>query len=350
MTATFFAMARAKRPRGKKASTRRPQARRLTRDTLSRVMTLAVDDRSAAASATVRGLRKAILLLVVVLPLLAVVVAIALVWNRWVTAVDVALLVGMYVATAVGIGVGYHRLLTHRSFDAPAPVKLAFLALGGMALQGPAIEWAATHQKHHAKADKEGDPHSPLDGFWHAHVGWMFRDRIVRSGVWAKPFREDRVVVLADRTFWLWAVLGFAIPASIGYGFGGWHGFWTGALWGGAVRVFLGHHVTWAVNSVCHSFGRRAFRTSDESRNEWVVGLLALGEGWHNNHHAFPKAAFHGMGRWQLDINAWVIRGLRRVGLARDVWMPRAEDVAARRLPVSERRPRRARASSSSAR
>ncbi len=278
------------------------------------------------------ALEKGVIATVVVLPLLATLAAIVLLWNRYVTAVDLWILVGMYVATAMGIGVGYHRMLTHRSFDSPAPVRLFFLALGSMALQGPAIEWAATHTKHHAKSDKEGDPHSPLHGFFHSHIGWLFRDRVIKQSIWAKGFEGDRVAHFIDRTWGLWTALGFLIPAGIGYAFGGWVGLGTGVLWGGLVRVALVHHVTWSVNSVCHTFGRRAFDSHDASRNEWVVGLLALGEGWHNNHHAFPKAAYHGMRWWQFDFNATVIRLLKRVGLARNVWMPTAEAVSARSI------------------
>ena len=275
---------------------------------------------------------KAVLLLAVIGPLVGTVVAVNLLWNRLVSWTDIWLLVGMYVVTAMGIGVGYHRMLTHRSFDAPPAVRYFFLALGSMALQGPAVEWAATHVKHHAKSDKEGDPHSPLEGFFHAHVGWLFRDRMIKGGVWAKPFEGDKVAHAIDRTFWVWAILGFLLPAGIGYLMGGWFGFWTGMLWGGVVRVFLGHHITWSVNSVCHTFGQREFESNDESRNQWVVGLLGLGEGWHNNHHAFPKAAYHGMKWYQFDFNAIIIRTLKRVGLARNVWMPRPEDMDARRV------------------
>jgi stearoyl-CoA desaturase (delta-9 desaturase) len=225
-------------------------------------------------------------------------------------------------------------------------VRFAFLALGSMALQGSAVEWAATHVKHHAKSDKEGDPHSPLDGFWHAHMGWLFRDELVKGGVWAKPFESDRVAQLVDRTFYLWAVLSFLLPGLLGLALGHtWLSFWHGVLWGGLVRLALGHHVTWSVNSVCHTFGRREFASNDESRNEWIVGILGLGEGWHNNHHAFPKAAYHGMRWWQFDMNALVIRALKRLRLVRNVWMPRAEDVEARRL-----RARRARAQPSTPR
>ena len=273
---------------------------------------------------------KSVLLLAVILPLLGTVWATVLLWNRLVGWTDILVLVVFYVMTACGIGVGFHRMLTHKSFEAPEPVRFFFLALGSMALQGSAIEWAATHHKHHAKSDKEGDPHSPLEGFWTSHVGWLFRDRFVKGGVWAKPYVNDRTAQIIDETFLLWAVLGFVLPGVLAYSLGG--SFWLGVLWGGLVRLFLAHHVTWSVNSVCHTFGRREFESNDESRNEWVVGLLGLGEGWHNNHHAFPKAAYHGMKWYQFDFNALVIRIMKRLHLVRNVWMPKAEDMEARRL------------------
>ncbi|HWG89942.1 MAG TPA: acyl-CoA desaturase [Candidatus Thermoplasmatota archaeon] len=275
--------------------------------------------------------RKAALLAIVFLPLAATGYAIYLLWNRFVTPLDLALLAGMYVATAMGIGIGFHRMLTHRGFDAPAPVRAFWLILGSMAVQGPIIEWAATHLKHHAKADQEGDPHSPLEGFWHAHLGWLLRDGVVTSGVYAKPFWNDPVTVFVHRTFFLWATLGFLLPAGLGYAFGGgWPGFWGGLLWGGLVRVFLVHHVTWSVNSICHSFGKRPWQTRDQSRNEWIVGLLALGEGWHNNHHAFPKSAIHGFRWWQFDLNAYVILAMEKLRLVRDVQKPTQEQLQRR--------------------
>lgn len=286
--------------------------------------------------------QRIVLLVAVVLPLVATVWAIVLLWNRHVAWQDLVALGTFYVATVVGIGVGFHRMLTHRAFHAPEPVRLFFLVLGSMAVQGSAIEWAATHHKHHAKSDKEGDPHSPLEGFWMSHLGWMFRDRLIKEGVWAKPYEKDRTAHLVDRLFIPLTALSLALPGLLTLALGG--SFWSGVLWGGLVRIFLVHHVTWSVNSVCHTFGKRAFEAKDESRNEWIVGLLALGEGWHNNHHAFPKAAYHGMKWYQLDVNALVIRALKRVGLARDVWMPSAAQLAARRIgvePMEERWPNR---------
>lgn len=279
--------------------------------------------------------QKVVLLAAVLLPLAATVWAIVLLWNRHVATQDLAALAVFYIATVIGIGVGFHRMLTHRSFDAPEPVRFFFLALGSMAVQGSAIEWAATHHKHHAKSDKEGDPHSPLEGFWMAHLGWMFRDRLIKDGVWAKPYADDRTAQIVDRLFIPLTAASLVLPGLFTLALGG--SFWSGVLWGGLVRIFLVHHVTWSVNSVCHTFGKRAFEAKDESRNEWIVGLLALGEGWHNNHHAFPKAAYHGMKWYQLDVNALVIRTLKVIGLARDVWMPSREQLAARRIRTARR-------------
>ncbi|MBI2013869.1 MAG: acyl-CoA desaturase [Candidatus Colwellbacteria bacterium] len=274
------------------------------------------------------NVRKLFLLLAVITPLAATVWAIVLLWNKHVDWADLFALFLFYVLTATGVGIGFHRMLTHKSFEAPAPVRFLFLAFGSMALEGPAIEWAATHNKHHAKSDKEGDPHSPLEGFWHAHLGWLFRDRFIRSGVWAKPYENDRTARIADKTFAFWAVLGFILPGLLTLWIGS--GFWSGVLWGGLVRIFLVHHITWSVNSVCHTFGRRVFRSNDRSRNEWIIGILGLGEGWHNNHHAFPKAAYHGMRWWQFDLNGYVIRLLKWLRLVRNVWMPKREDIQKR--------------------
>lgn len=269
------------------------------------------------------------LIAAVVLPLLATIWAVVLLWNRLVGWQELVALAVFYVATASGIGVGFHRMLTHRSFEAKEPVRFFFLALGSMALQGPAIEWAATHHKHHAKSDKEGDPHSPLEGFWTAHMGWLFRDRMIKTGIWAKPYVNDRTAQFIDKTFVLWAGLSFVLPGLLAMALGG--SFWLGVLWGGAVRLFLVHHITWSVNSVCHTFGRREFHSHDESRNEWVVGLLGLGEGWHNNHHAFPSSAIFGLERWQVDPGAWLLRGLEKLGWVWDVQVPTNAMLAAKR-------------------
>jgi len=257
-------------------------------------------------------IKKIVMLVVVVLPFLATLFAIALLWQRAVNWTDIALLIAFNVIAGLGVTIGYHRMLTHRSFQPHPIVKFIFLAFGSMAVEGPALEWAATHIKHHAHSDREGDPHSPVEGFWHAHMGWMFNTTDADPNVYCRNLVRDPMVVFMSSTFFLWVILSLAIPFAIGG--------WTGLLWGGLVRVFFTHHITWSVNSVCHTFGKREFETRDRSRNEWVVGLLGFGEGWHNNHHAFPRSAFHGLHWWQFDLSGYVIWTLERVGLVRDVY------------------------------
>jgi stearoyl-CoA desaturase (delta-9 desaturase) len=255
---------------------------------------------------------KAVVLIVVVVPLLATGLAIRLLWARAVHWPDLALLLTMYALVAFGVTVGYHRMLTHRSFRAHPVVKCLLLILGSMSVEGAALQWAATHIKHHALSDREGDPHSPVEGFFHAHIGWMFVEDLGDPNRYCPHLMKDKLIVFISRTFLLWAILGLVIPFALGG--------WTGLLWGGLVRIFLTHHVTWSVNSVCHTFGKRAFETTDRSRNEWLVGLLGFGEGWHNNHHAFPRSAFHGLHWWQVDFSGYLIWILERVGLAKEVY------------------------------
>ncbi len=255
--------------------------------------------------------KKVIVLFVVTVPLLATVLAIVLLWQRAVHWSDLALLAVMYTLIALGVTVGFHRMLTHRSFQPHPVVKCVLLILGSMSFEGAALEWAATHIKHHAQSDRPGDPHSPLEGFFHAHIGWLFGD-LADPTVYCRHLLKDKQIVFISRTFLLWSMLALLIPFAIGG--------WSGLLWGGLVRMFLTHHITWSVNSVCHTFGKREFETNDRSRNEWVVGLLAFGEGWHNNHHAFPRSAFHGLHWWQFDLSGYLIWTLERFGLARDVY------------------------------
>jgi len=274
---------------------------------------------------------KAVALVVVVVPFLATLLAIWLLWDRAVHWSDLLLLVVMYTVVAFGVTVGYHRMLTHRSFVPHPAVKVILLVLGSMALEGDALQWTATHTKHHALADREGDPHSPLKGFVHAHLGWIFAETDADPRRYCKHLLQDRLVLFVSRTHLLWVVLALAIPFTLGGLLAGWVGALTGLLWGGLVRQFLTHHVTWSVNSVCHMFGKRAFATNDRSRNEWVVGLLAFGEGWHNNHHAFPRSAFHGLRWWQIDVSGYLIWTLERLGLAHEVYRVTPALLTARR-------------------
>ncbi len=256
-------------------------------------------------------LQKALVLAIVLAPFLATAFAIVQLWERAVSWRDLALLVGLYIPISLGVTAGFHRMLTHRSFRAHPAARAVILILGSMAVEGAAIGWAANHLKHHALADQPGDPHSPVDGLVHAHLGWLFNLDQADPAMYCRALLKDRVVVLVDRTFPVWVVLSLVIPFAVGG--------WTGLLWGGLVRMFFVHHVTWSVNSVCHTFGRREFATPDRSRNQWTVGLLGMGEGWHNNHHAFPRSAVHGLDRWQLDASAWLIAGLERLRLASEV-------------------------------
>jgi len=279
---------------------------------------------------TVNGLppielaRRAAVLVVVVGPFIATAYAVWLLWQWAVDWSDLALLVAMYLPISLGVTAGFHRMLTHRSFRAHPVVRALLLIFGSMAVEGSAITWAANHLKHHALADKEGDPHSPVDGLFHAHLGWLLTTEDADPKVYCRHLLKDPVIVFVDRTFLLWVALSLIIPFAIGG--------WTGLLWGGLVRIFYVHHVTWSVNSVCHTFGKRTFETTDRSRNQWTVGLLAFGEGWHNNHHAFPRSAIHGLDRWQFDASAWLIQTLERLGLARDVQRIAPEVIAAKRF------------------
>jgi stearoyl-CoA desaturase (Delta-9 desaturase) len=277
-------------------------------------------------------IEKTVNLAAVVLPFAATLTAVVLLWNRVVHPADLAIFGGMYVITALGITVGYHRLLTHRAFLALKPVEYTLAVLGSMAVQGPVISWVADHRKHHAHTDVEGDPHSPhvghgdgvggvLRGLWHAHIGWLLTEqgRAARRR-YAPDLCEDAGMRLINRHF-PWLVLGgLLLPALAGWALtGSLAGAATGLLWGGLVRLFLVHHVTWSVNSVCHFLGTRRFEVDDESRNVFWLALPSLGESWHHNHHAFPRSARHGLRWWEVDITGLVISGLARLGLARNV-------------------------------
>src|SRR3954465_7996694 len=250
----------------------------------------------------------------VLLPFAAFAAAIVLTWNSLVGWTDLAILAGMYLVTALGVTVGYHRLFTHRAFGAPKPVRYAFAPLGSMAVQGPVLDWVADHRKHHAFTDEEEDPHSPhghggglsgaLRGLWYAHMGWLLETQgTATKRRYARDLLEDRGIRAISRAFPLIILIGLAIPFGLGFVLTGTlAGALTGLLWGGFVRIFLVHHVTWSINSICHLFGDAPYETEDESRNNAICGVLALGEGWHNNHHAFPSPARHGLRWWQLDL------------------------------------------------
>jgi stearoyl-CoA desaturase (delta-9 desaturase) len=276
---------------------------------------------------------RAVTLVIIVVPFLGLAAAPFFLWGWGFTWVDFGLLLGMYLLTALGITVGFHRLFTHRSFETYTWLKVVFIALGSMAVQGPMLKWVAVHRRHHQHSDTPDDPHSPhhhgrglaglLRGAWHAHIGWFFHrdpDDLTR---YVQDLRKSTALRVASTLFLLWVALGLVLPAVLGGLLTlSWAGVWTGLIWGGLVRVFLVHHVTWSVNSACHLWGLRPYRSEDQSRDNVVFGVLALGEGWHNTHHAFPTSARHGLRWWQIDVSYWVIRGLALIGLAWDVRLP----------------------------
>jgi stearoyl-CoA desaturase (delta-9 desaturase) len=267
----------------------------------------------------------------VILPFAAFAAAIVLLWNQAVGPADLAIFAVMYLVTAGGVTVGYHRLFTHRAFDAPRPVRYTLAVLGSMAVQGPVLDWVADHRKHHAFTDEDGDPHSPhghggglggaLSGLLYAHMGWLLETQgMATKRRYARDLLEDPGIRAISRGFPFLVLLGLAIPFAIGFALTGeLSGALTGLLWGGLVRIFLVHHVTWSINSVCHFFGTRRYETDDMSTNVFWLALPSLGESWHHNHHAFPRSARHGLRWWEVDLSALAIGGLEKLGLARNV-------------------------------
>jgi stearoyl-CoA desaturase (delta-9 desaturase) len=265
----------------------------------------------------------------VVVPFAGVIVAIVLLWNRAVDLADLGILVVSYLVTAIGITVGFHRLLTHRAFATYPWVERTFAVMGSLSVQGSVMDWVADHRKHHAHTDVEGDPHSPhvghgsgMAGLWHAHTGWLMETQ--GQADWRKYARdlyEDPAMRSIGRRFPLLVFVSLALPTLAGWAL---HdvtlsGALQGLVWGGLVRIFLVHHVTWSVNSVCHFFGRRRFDIDDRSTNVAWLSVLSLGESWHHNHHAFPRSATHGLRRWEIDPSGLIIATLERTGLAWNV-------------------------------
>jgi len=292
----------------------------------------------------------------VILPPIAILGAIALTWGGWCTGTDLALLIVMYLLTGMGITIGYHRLFTHLSFETPAPVRWTIGAFGSMAAQGPVTWWVATHRRHHMHSDEEHDPHSPhagaepglrgwLHAFAHAHVGWLMRGRQDAESFRLVPdLIRDPVSRHLTANFVPLVLIGLAIPTVVGavlgfawgrLGMDGWQaagiGALMGLLWGGLVRIALVHHITWSINSVCHLWGSRPYESGDHSRNNPIFGVLAFGEGWHNNHHAFPASPRHGLQWWQFDSSWIVIRTMMALGLARKPRLPSPARMEAKR-------------------
>jgi stearoyl-CoA desaturase (delta-9 desaturase) len=271
-------------------------------------------------------------LVAVVTPFVALIVAVITLWNRAVSVRDLAILAAFYLPIGFGVTIGFHRLLTHRAFATTKPMQYLFAVLGTASVQGPIIAWVADHRKHHAHTDEEGDPHSPhvghgegfggvMAGLWHAHTGWLFNEH--GRADWKKyapDLLDDPGMKLINRLFPAIVLASLALPFAAGYAIGGTlTAGLTALLWAGFVRIFLLHHVTWSINSICHFSGSRRFDVEDESTNNFWLALPSLGEAWHHNHHAFPRSAVHGLRPWEVDISALVIAGMEKVGLAWNV-------------------------------
>ncbi len=302
----------------------------------------------AAPVATVRSrttrISQVVTLIAVIVPPLGILSAMGVLWGVAFHWVDLLLLAGFYVLCAFGTTIGFHRYFTHRGFETRKPLEALLAILGCMTMQGPLTQWVTDHRKHHALSDQPGDPHSPhvgheegawgaVRGFVHAHVGWLFDNLGMERGQeYGKDLYENRLVRSIDRLYFLWVAITLGLPFLIGYAVGGTVGAGFEALvWGGLIRIFLYQHATFSVNSICHMFGRKDYRSRDEARNNWVVALLVFGEGWHNNHHAFPASARHGLRRWQIDVSWWVIRGLEKLRLVWNVKVPDADQLVRRR-------------------
>lgn len=290
-----------------------------------------------------RRLERRVTLAVTILPFAGFVAGGIHLWNNGLSALDLGIFIGMYLFAGLGVTVGFHRLLTHRAFVAHPAIRVLLAIEGSMSLQGPVIKWVGDHRRHHAYSDVPGDPHSPhledAEGLWgvlrglaHAHMGWLFeRERTVFHR-FVPDLLKDSAMLRVNALFPLWVLLSLGVPPLIGFTVTGRpSAALTAFLWGGLARIFLLHHVTWSINSICHFYGKRPFDAPDESTNNWALALISLGEAWHNNHHAFPSSARHGLLKWQLDPSAWFISLLDRLHLAGRIKLPSDQDLARRR-------------------
>ena len=291
-------------------------------------------------------LDQALAFVVTVIPTLGTAAALALWWAGYgpglAQLIPAALL---YIFTVIGLEVGFHRHLAHRAFRAGPVVRAALLATGSMAIHGPVIWWCAIHRRHHKLSDTEGDPHSPalsgggvggkLKGFFHSHMGWLFRRGSTRPDGWrdrVQDLYKDDLVLRIHLQYYLWTIVGLAIPVVVGGLAQGWSGALLGFLWGGTVRLFLVNQCIWSLNSLCHLIGRAYFRTDDYSKNSFTLALFTFGQGWHNNHHAFPQSAYTGLTWWQIDFGGWVVGSLKALGLVWDVQRPTPKMIAHKQL------------------
>ncbi|QKW07055.1 fatty acid desaturase [Streptomyces sp. NA04227] len=307
----------------------------------------AADQPASISEGTLGGDRKGMLEkvtlgLFIVVPFLALLAAVPLLWGWGVSWLDLGMMVFLYYLGIHGVTIGFHRYFTHGSFKAKRPLRIALAIAGSLAVEGPLVRWVADHRKHHKYSDAEGDPHSPwrygesvpalMKGLWWAHIGWMFDEERTPQDKYAPDLVKDNTLRLISKQFIVWTTISLALPAVVGgLVTWSWWGAFTGFFWGSLVRVALAHHVTWSINSICHAVGKRPFKSRDRSGNVWWLALVSGGESWHNLHHADPTAARHGVDRGQLDSSARIIRWFEQLGWAYDVRWPSTERLDARR-------------------
>jgi stearoyl-CoA desaturase (delta-9 desaturase) len=289
-------------------------------------------------------IQRRLVLFLTILPFVGVVVAIWSLWGTGLSLTDVGLAVGFYLFTGLGVTIGYHRLFTHGSFTARRPLKIALAIGGSMSMEGSLIGWCAIHRRHHAFSDQDGDPHSPhldegpgirgvVKGLWHAHMGWLVSPEATDEKRWAPDLLKDKDLVRISKFFPVWAVTSFFLPALLGFAITqSLRGAVTAFIWASLVRIFLLQHVTWSINSICHFYGARPFKSMDFSTNNWVLAVLSFGESWHNNHHAFPTSARHGIGRAQIDPSGRLISWFQRMRWASGVKTVSAKQIAAKKI------------------
>ncbi len=295
----------------------------------------------SGAAARSRRLERRVALVSIVAPFLGTVVAIVSLWGYAIGPRELGLLAVMYSISVVGLGLGYHRYFSHASFQTSAAGRALLAILGSISAEGPPLYWAAIHRRHHQFSDRPGDPHSPnlhgdgvgglLRGLWHAHTGWLFVHESTDWSRWVPDLLRDRMLFRINQLYFLWIALGLAIPAAIGGALSGTlEGAALGFLWGSAVRIFLVHHMTWSVNSISHVWGARPYESRDSSCNNPLIAVMTFGDGWHNNHHAFPTSAFHGLEWWEIDVTNYLILALEATGL---IWKVNHPPEKARRRP-----------------
>jgi stearoyl-CoA desaturase (Delta-9 desaturase) len=309
------------------------------------VTTLTVPDSTAPGGAKpVLGGRRppaesALVYAFTLIPTFALIAAVPLSWGWGLTWLDVGLAVGFYFLSGLGVTVGYHRYFTHRAFKARRGLRNGLAIAGSLAAQGDVTTWVADHRRHHAFADKEGDPHSPwlygttpaalARGFFHAHLGWLYgRDR-TNAARFTPDLVADHDIAVISRLFPLWTALSLLTPALLGGLITmSWWGALTAFFWAGLVRVAVLHHVTWSINSICHMIGERPFAAQGKATNFWPLAIASMGESWHNLHHADPTCARHGVQPGQLDMSARIIWALEKLGWAHDVRWPTPQRLA----------------------